>query len=315
MRFPAGAEDLLVKGTVGHRFGFASTAGRSNLAAGQPDGQLAEADVVFGQLDPLAIMNLPRLKWIHITTAGYEPYDREDLRQALRSRGAILTNSSTVYAEPCAEHALGLMLAHARQLPVSFENQLGERGWPYLPVRAVSQVLVGQSALLLGFGHIGRRLAELLGPFHMNVMCVRRTVAGDEPIPTYPQSVTERLLPMADHVIDLLPGGAGTKHFMTAGRFGLMKSSAVFYNIGRGTTVDQGALVAALQANKIAAAYLDVMDPEPLPAEHPLWSAPNCHITPHAAGGQVAEQVRLVEHFLDNLRGYTSGQALKDRII
>ena len=94
------------------------------------------------------------------------------------------------------------------------------------------------------------------------------------------------------------------------------RPTAAFYNIGRGTTVDQnGALLNALQSNKLAAAWLDVTDPEPLPPDHPLWTAANCHITPHTAGGHHDEFDRLVKHFLANLDRFTRGQELRDRVI
>ena len=94
-----------------------------------------------------------------------------------------------------------------------------------------------------------------------------------------------------------------------------MKPGAVFYNIGRGTTVDQDALGEALRSGRLRAAYLDVTDPEPLPPEHPLWTTPNCVITPHTAGGHDNEWTRLVQHFLANLRRHEAGQPLLDRVI
>jgi phosphoglycerate dehydrogenase-like enzyme len=93
-----------------------------------------------------------------------------------------------------------------------------------------------------------------------------------------------------------------------------MKPGAVFYNIGRGTTVDQLALAEALEDGRLAAAWLDVTDPEPLPDDHPLWAAPNCHITPHTAGGHTNEGETLVLHFLENFRRFLANEALLDRI-
>jgi phosphoglycerate dehydrogenase-like enzyme len=94
-----------------------------------------------------------------------------------------------------------------------------------------------------------------------------------------------------------------------------MKSDAVFYNIGRGQTVDQAALAEALNGGRLAGAYLDVTDPEPLPAGHALWTARNCYITPHTAGGHEDEFERLVRHFLENLARYERGEPLRDRVI
>lgn len=93
-----------------------------------------------------------------------------------------------------------------------------------------------------------------------------------------------------------------------------MKPGAILYNIGRGSTVDQAALLDALESKRLAAAYLDATEPEPLPPSHLLWSAPNCFITPHTAGGFIGEKERLVRHFLDNLRRFIAGEALRDRV-
>jgi phosphoglycerate dehydrogenase-like enzyme len=315
MNYPQPATELLKRGVAPHRLLFARSLQSTNLAAGAPDPQLAEADVAFGQPDPDAILNLPRLKWVHLTSAGYERYDRADLRAALTSRGAILTNSSSVYDEPCAEHALSMMMALARRLPDAFERQRTDHAWPSSEIRANCRLLVGQTALILGYGAIARRLIELLTPLRMKLMAIRRTPSGRESIPTYPESEVEKYLPQADHVVDILPGGAATSEFMNAHRLSLLKPTAIFYNIGRGGTVDQEAILSALRSNCLAAAYLDVTTPEPLPADHPLWITPNCYITPHTAGGHQDEFERLMLHFLDNLRRFTSSQPLNDRII
>jgi phosphoglycerate dehydrogenase-like enzyme len=97
--------------------------------------------------------------------------------------------------------------------------------------------------------------------------------------------------------------------------FKRMKPTALFYNIGRGPTVDQAALQTALETNAIAGAYLDVTDPEPLPPDHPLWKLPNCWITPHTAGGHDDEFLRLFRHFLVNLRRFETGEPMLDRIV
>src|SRR5437867_3486699 len=129
------------------------------LASGsKPDPNLQGAQIAFGQPDPQQVMTLNSLRWIHVHTAGYTKYDREDVKSSLRSRGAVLTNSSSVYAEPCAQHVLAMMLALARKLPQSLGNQLFERGWPCDEIRAQSVLISGQKVLLVGFGSIGHRL-------------------------------------------------------------------------------------------------------------------------------------------------------------
>ncbi len=286
-----------------------------NLSASGPDPLLPQADIAFGQPDPTQLLSLDRLKWIQLTTAGYTRYDRPDLRAALTQRGTIFTTASSVFNEPCAQHVLAFMLANARALPNAIANQLGPRAWPIENLRARSRLLTNQSALLIGFGAIARRLTELLMLLRMNLSAVRQTPRGNEPIPTHPVSMIDKLLPQADHVIDILPSSPATDNFFTPTRFSKMKPGAIFYNIGRGTTVDQSALIAALDSGKLAAAYLDVTVPEPLPPDHALWKTPNCHITPHTAGGSADEFDRVVDHFLANLKLFQTSTPLRDRII
>jgi phosphoglycerate dehydrogenase-like enzyme len=314
-QFADGPRALLTAGLKAHRLIFSTQLSASNLAKAAPDPALAEADVAFGQPDPDSVLASPRLRWAQLTTAGYTRYDTPDFRTAFGVRGGLLTNSSGVYDEPCAEQALAFMLAQARQLPASHESQRTDRAWPHLERRAISRLLLGQSVVLLGFGAIGRRLAELLAPFHMRVTAVRRKPAGDENVAVVTEDQLDDALATADHVVNILPENPATIRFVNAARFGAMKPGAIFYNVGRGTTVDQDALLAALPTGTPGAAYLDVTDPEPLPPEHPLWTAPHCHITPHTAGGHDNEQERLVQHFLDNLGRFERGETLRDRVI
>ena len=120
------------------------------------------------------------------------------------------------------------------------------------------------------------------------------------------------VVPRGRHVVDLLP--ASTRPILDAARLAHVRADAVIYNVGRGSTIDQDALLDALSNGRLAAAYLDVTSPEPLPPEHPLWHAPNCYVTPHTAGGHVDENERLVEHFVTNLARLLSGKPLLDRI-
>jgi phosphoglycerate dehydrogenase-like enzyme len=144
---------------------------------------------------------------------------------------------------------------------------------------------------------------------------VRRQPRGDEEIEVVSEGQLENALAEADHVVNILPANDSTQGYMNAQRFAAMKPGARFYNIGRGTTVDQDALLRALESGTLALAYLDVTDPEPLPPEHPLWTAPNCFITPHTAGGHKGEFERLVQHFLSNLRLFEKGESLRGQVI
>jgi phosphoglycerate dehydrogenase-like enzyme len=207
------------------------------------------------------------------------------------------------------------MLAIARHLPAMLVEQQTDRAWRQAQHRAHSALLTGQSAILYGYGTIARRLTEMLTPFRMNLVGVRRTIHGDEPIEMVRTDEADERLSHADHVINVLPAAKGTDHYFNSARFEKMKDGAVFYNIGRGTTVDQAALLAALRSGKLSAAYLDVTEPEPLPKDHPLWTTPNCWITPHTAGGHTTEFQRLALHFVQNLKRYEGGQKLVDRVV
>ena len=275
-----------------------------------------EAEVAFGQPDLERCLASERLAWVHLSSAGWDRFDNPRVRARFAERGTQLTTSASVYREPCAQHLLAFMLAEARQLPRSIAHQVGDRAWPQLETRAAC-TLLGPAAtvLLVGFGTIAARAAALLAPFGPRVLGIRRTPSGLEPVPTVSLAELPRVLPEADHVVNILPGGHSTRHFFDAARFEAFKPGAVFYNIGRGTTVDQLALGAALESGRLRAAYLDVADPEPLPAAHPLWRAPRCTITPHSAGGHVDEQARLVAHLLLNLQRFCAGESLADRVI
>src|SRR5688572_6274730 len=299
-------EARLRRATAGHRL---------LLGAEATPSELAQADVAFGQPPVDAARDSTRLAWVQLSSAGYGSYDRADVRERFAQRGAQLTKSSFVYANPCAEHVLSFMLAWARQLPRAFEEQRGARGWPQDLLRQRSVPLTDQSVVLFGFGSIGARLVELLTPFTDELTGVRRRVQGNEPIETlrFEDPRLQERLAAADHVINLLPGTPDTTGYFGAELFAACKRGAVFYNIGRGATVRQEALLAALEQGRLGAAFLDVTDPEPLPGEHPLWSAPNCFITPHTAGGHHDEGDRLVDHFIANFERYVRAEPLRDR--
>lgn len=313
--FPEAVTEDLVKGTAGHRL-VIDDRRSSNLGSGGPSPSLGTADVAFGQPDPSQVIGVQGLRWVHITSAGYTRYDRPDVRDALAGRGAQLTNSSSVFDEPCSQHLLAFMLAQARQLPEAMADQLNARSWVYENLRPATRLLgPGQTVVLLGYGAIARRLVQLLEPFHMNIVAVRQTVRGDEPIQTYPVSEMNGVLKAADHIVNTLPASPSTDGIFDSDACAALKPGARFYNIGRGTTVDQDALIEALQSGSLGSAYLDVTDPEPLPPGHPLWRAPNCWITPHIGGGHAEEYPNLVAHFLANLRRFEQGLPLLDRVM
>src|SRR5215471_17758207 len=248
---------------------------------------LQTADIAFGFPNAQAVSELPNIRWVQLNAAGYTSYDEPKIRSALTARGTIVTNSSAVYDEPCAEHLLAMITSLARGLPTAMDAQRGDREWRMF-IRPTLPLLQGQTALILGFGAIAKRLVELLQPLAMNLVAVRRYVSGDETIRVVPVSRLDEWLPWADHVISTLPANDESTAFLSAERLAKLKPGAIVYNIGRGTTLDQDALIKALRSGHLAAAYLDVTNPEPLPPDHPLWCTPNCFITPHLGGGHTS---------------------------
>jgi len=301
--------------SAGHRLVVSPNATASVLAAGQEDPTLETADVVFGQPDVAHAMRCGKLRFIELSSAGYTRYDRADFRNAMLARGIPVTNASQVFADPCANHVLAQMLALVRNLPPQLRNQDGPREWRYLEDRFTNGVLTGQRVVLLGFGAIGRRIAELLRPFQCPVAAFRRQPQGDEGVEIVNENALPAALAAADHVINILPESDQTRGWMTAARFAQMRPGSRYYNIGRGTTVDQTALIDALNSGHLGAAYLDVMDPEPLPPQHPLWDARNCYITCHIGGGTRDQDDKLTRHFLSNLAAFLAGKPLVDRIV
>ena len=313
--FDAPATRLLREGLKGHTLVEAATATTDVLVPGAPDPALEGAEVAFGQPAVSQLIPPRKLRWVHISTAGYTLYDRDDLRAALGAGGIPLTTSSDVFADPCAHHVLAMMLGQVRQLPQSRADQLTTRGWAYEARRYDSSLLTGGSVLILGFGTIGRRLAAYLAPFGMDVAAVRRTQAVEDGVRLVPPGELNDAFGAADHIVNLLPDNAGTRSYFDAARFAAMKPGAYFYNVGRGKTVDQPALLDALESRHLGGAYLDVTDPEPLPPDHPLWSAPNCFITPHTGGGRRDQDEALVRHFLANLARLERGEPLANRVM
>jgi phosphoglycerate dehydrogenase-like enzyme len=208
------------------------------------------------------------------------------------------------------------MLAQARNLPRALGSRTANGTDEWRGLRGSSSTLRGQTVLILGFGAIGRRLVELLRPLHMNVIAYRRKARGDEGVPVITQEqLPHTLASEADHIINILPDNAESQRFFDAARFAALKPGAVFYNIGRGATVDQDALLEALRSKRLKAAWLDVTEPEPLPDNHPLRAEPNCFITPHLAGGQADEAKLLIQHFLKNFDAYVRDEPLCDRVM
>lgn len=307
--------ELLKAGTVGHQLVFPGRPVSSVLAKAERDPQFATVDIAFGQPEPRTIAEAKRLKWIHVSSSGIARYDNPQFRALMAERNIVVSNSASVYNEACAVHALSFMLAQARKLPLALETRTASGTKAWYAIRGTSGTLRGETVLILGYGAIGKRLTELLRPFDMKIVAYRRRVRGNEGVPVITGNQIARALADADHVVNILPDSAETRGFFDATRLSAIKPGAIFYNIGRGTTVAQDALPGALRSGRLGAAWLDVTEPEPLPDGHPLWAEPNCFITPHVAGGHVDEAKTLVRHFLKNFDRFIHGEALLDRVM
>jgi phosphoglycerate dehydrogenase-like enzyme len=284
------------------------------LDLGSGDPLMEDANIVFGQPDPATVVRSKKLRWVHLSSAGYAPYDTPEFRSDLKALSAILTNSSSVFDEPCAQHLMAWLLADARQLYPSYYNQQESRAWPQNVLRENTRLLASQTILIVGYGAIGRRLAELLAPYSVRVIGYRRSPQPESPVRVVGPEELQAAMAEADHVINILPQSAETQSFFNAERLRQIKQGARYYTIGRGTTTDQEALLACLNSGHLSAVYLDVTTPEPLPSDHPLWSAQNCFITPHTAGGHADETLRIVKHFVQNLQRFERNESLIDRV-
>ncbi len=298
-----------------HELIFPAKSVDGGLVKDEIDPQFANVDIAFGQPDTRAIADALQLKWVHISSSGITRYDNPEFRALMARRQILVTNSASVFQEPCALQALSFVLAQARKLPNALSNRHANFTVESSKLRQSSSTLRGETIVIVGFGTIGARLAELLQPFEMNVVACRRRPRGDECVPTIALNELDPSLASADHVMNILPDNPETKQFFDQKRFASIKQGAVFYNIGRGATVDQSTLNDALRCGYLSAAWLDVTEPEPLPEDHPLWSAPNCYITPHTAGGHRNETGNLIRHFLANLNRFLRSQPLMDRVM
>lgn len=315
-RFAPPLADAFRQAVAPHVVRPAASMQESVLVSAESDpGLRLDADVAFGQPLVEDLLAAKRLRLVCLSSAGFTRYDRDDLRAHCRSTGLILTNASGVYDEPCAQHAIAMLLAAARQLPRALDSQRADRGWPTPTLRAASHLLGPSTRIaIVGYGAIARRLVELLAPYRCEITAFRRSPRGDENCRTLPIDQIDGVLQSADHVVNILPASKSTADFFDAARLAKLKRGATFINIGRGDTVDQAALEAGLRNGAIGQAYLDVTTPEPLPPEHPLWTTRNCFITPHTAGGSADEPQRQIEHFAAQVHRFTRGDAVENRI-
>ena len=274
---------------------------RARLEAVLPDAEIAlvwayKSDLLEGSWELAG-----KVRWVHVAAAGVD----RPLFPKLVESSAVLTNAAGVFDRPMAEWVLMCILAYVKEFFDNMEYQR-ERRW----VNREVGVLEGQKALILGAGGVGRDIAHMLGKVGMDVEGVARSRRdGDPDFGTiHPIGDLAALLPAADYVICALPLTAATRGLLGAEEFALMKPTARFINVGRGASVDEEAMIAALEEGRIAGAALDVFVTEPLPPDSPLWDLPNVYVSPHMSGSGFEE--RLAVQFLDNLRRWKTGRPL-----
>lgn len=251
-----------------------------------------------------ALVGAERLKWLNSIYAGIDwmPLDM------LRERGVAVTNGAGINAITIAEYVVMGMLTVAKGYREVVRAQ-DRHEW--LQTAPGKVELAGARALILGGGAIGSLIATRLAAFDVAVTTVRRTPGVGEIGPADWRAQIGEF----DWIILAVPATSETEHMIGAAELAAMKPEAVLINIARGSVIDQDALVAALQGKQIAGAFLDVTTPEPLPADDPLWSLPNAHVTMHLSGqSQTKMFVRAAERFLDNLGRWQRGEMLEHQV-
>jgi phosphoglycerate dehydrogenase-like enzyme len=242
------------------------------------------------------ILRMPDLKVVQLPYAGYE-----NAIEFMRP-GLIMCNAAGVHDDSTAELAVGLTIASLRGFPDFIRNQMqGE--WVRSRRKSLSDSRIG----IVGFGSIGKRIAENLSGFAVEIVPFTRSGADG----SRKMSDLDALLPTLDVVILSMPLNDESRHLFDAKRLALMKDGALLVNVARGPVVETDALVAELNSGRILAA-LDVTDPEPLPKDHPLWKAPGLLISPHIGGESTAFEPRFRKLLEEQLRRFSRGDTLKN---
>jgi phosphoglycerate dehydrogenase-like enzyme len=273
----------------------------------------AEVLVVWGNAPARlreAAQTMPRLRWVATLAAGPDA-----ILGAGFGDDVVLTSGVSLHTVPVAEHTLALLLAAARRLHELRDAQHARTWAGHLGGiqprfdRGAFRSLIGAHVVVWGFGHIGQRLAGLLVAMEARVTGVARSAGERAGVRVVTEEALIDLLPTADALVMILPSLPSTRGALGAERLAQLPRHAWLVNVGRGDTVDEGALVDALRSGTIAGAALDVFATEPLPAESPLWSLPNVLVSPHAAGGRPMGAEGLLT---ENLEAWLAGRELRN---
>jgi phosphoglycerate dehydrogenase-like enzyme len=248
------------------------------------------------------VRRLDTLRWFQSSAAGF---DTPVLTELIR-RGILFTKSD-VHSVPIAEFVLRAVLDHF-QRPDRWTSAQAERSW----TRHEFEEIFGTTWVVVGLGSIGIEVAQRARAFGVHVIGVRRRPAGTEPVDELvPPDDLIGVLARADVVVLCAPANASTQHLVDRPFLAAMKHGALLVNIGRGSVVDEAALLDALETGPIGAAVLDVFETEPLPLESPLWDHPRVVVTPHTSALAGARYKRQEELFSDNLGRFLRGEPMR----
>ena len=276
--------------------------------------KIADFEILFGYIPPALLPGAKQMRWLCTASAGVDHYMDASLWP---DPDCILTNSSGAYGPTISEHIVMVSLMLLRRMP-EYQPTIDRHEWTlFSPIRSV----IGSSVVILGTGDIGSHTARRMNALGAAVTGVNRSGRSSEPAfdKVIPSSELDSVLPAADLLIMALPATPETAGILSRERIALLPPSAFVINVGRGSAIDQDALAEALQERRLAGAALDVMVPEPLPADHPLWTCPNTIVTPHISGNMsLGLTCRLaVEMFCQDLAHYAAGELpehLVDRV-
>jgi phosphoglycerate dehydrogenase-like enzyme len=269
-----------------------------------PRAEIAWLDTIAPVRAGEAIASMTGLKWYNAMSSGVDwlPLD------VFRERGVTLTNGAGIHAQTVSEYAVMGMLTMAKGWREVVRAQ-DRHEW--LPDSPGKRELLDAEVLVIGAGEIGSRIAEILRVLGAKVTAARRTPGPGE----LGDGEWQAALGRFDWVILIVPSTPQTTGMFGASEFAGMKPGAALLNFARGTVIDQDALLAAIDSGHLGGAFLDVTTPEPLPADHPLWSRENVHISMHLSGrAQDALFARGSARFLDNLGHYLRGEKLSHEV-
>lgn len=278
------------------------------VISGSSAAHAKDADAIIGSCNIRLIDAAERAIWVQVTSAGV---DRCVAAGRIASGAAVLTNMQKMSSPAIAEHVIALSLSLARKIP-QFAKRMETGEWHREAALADGMMsIAGKTMLVIGLGGIGTESARRAAALDMRVIGTRRSSREGPDFVDYVGLSDEmyELAGEADFIVNALPLTTATTGLIDADFFAAAKRGAIFINVGRGRTVVTADLVAALESGQLAAAGLDVTDPEPLPADHVLWQMPNVIITPHVSGRD-SNRARHAMVLRENLRRFAAGDAL-----